>query len=265
MDSRFVRRLAGRPAWQYASAVVLVLAATLARVPFEGYLQGRAPYATYYVAILLVGWFFGPGPTVLAAGLSFVSAWYFVVSPRHSFVIDDPRDAASLLLFLAVGGTMVILSNLARVLRARTLSTLESAQRAQRIARAAAWSWDLKHTLGGADEIATLLGLREQDLRTLHDAGASIHPDDRKRYERAIEAALESDGKLDLEYRIAHPALGERWISTIGQVQRDNDGRRIGISGMTVDVTERRLAESAKARLAAIVESSEDAIISKTL
>jgi PAS domain S-box-containing protein len=43
------------------------------------------------------------------------------------------------------------------------------------------------------------------------------------------------------------------------------DGRRVGLVVVFRDVTERRQAEDAMARLAAIVESSDDAIVSKTL
>jgi PAS domain S-box-containing protein len=46
---------------------------------------------------------------------------------------------------------------------------------------------------------------------------------------------------------------------------RDNTGRIIGASKIAQDISERRRAEQAVFRLAAIVESSEDAIVSKTL
>ncbi|MGA2927245.1 MAG: PAS domain S-box protein [Solirubrobacteraceae bacterium] len=43
------------------------------------------------------------------------------------------------------------------------------------------------------------------------------------------------------------------------------DGRVVGVTGVSVDITERKRAEQATARLAAIVDSSDDAIIGKTL
>src|ERR1700720_1709123 len=46
---------------------------------------------------------------------------------------------------------------------------------------------------------------------------------------------------------------------------RDTSGALIGAVNMLVDVSERKVAENARAYLAAIVESSDDAIISKTL
>ena len=46
---------------------------------------------------------------------------------------------------------------------------------------------------------------------------------------------------------------------------RDSAGKLVGAINMLVDVTERKQEEEAKARLAAIVESSDDAIVSKNL
>jgi len=45
----------------------------------------------------------------------------------------------------------------------------------------------------------------------------------------------------------------------------DSEGNVTGTINMLIDITERRIAEEEKAKLAAIVESSDDAIISKTL
>jgi len=55
------------------------------------------------------------------------------------------------------------------------------------------------------------------------------------------------------------------WFTPYPTVFRDADGRIAGGINMLVDITDRKQAEEAHARLAAIVESSDDAIISKTL
>ena len=55
------------------------------------------------------------------------------------------------------------------------------------------------------------------------------------------------------------------WFTPYPTLLRDAEGRVTGAINMLVDITERKVAEETKARLAAIVESSDDAIISKDL
>jgi len=55
------------------------------------------------------------------------------------------------------------------------------------------------------------------------------------------------------------------WFSTLKQPRRDADGKIIGVFGVSRDVTQRRRAEDAMVELAAIVESSNDAITGVSL
>ena len=71
--------------------------------------------------------------------------------------------------------------------------------------------------------------------------------------------------EFNFEYRIQHPELGQRWLVAVGRVVRDSQGRSIRLIGVNTDITERKRSEVARAQLAAIVESSDDAIISTDL
>ncbi len=59
---------------------------------------------------------------------------------------------------------------------------------------------------------------------------------------------------------------GQRiWFEPYPTLLRDSTGRIVAGINMLVDITEHKRAEAARAHLAAIVESSDDAIISKSL
>jgi PAS domain S-box-containing protein len=96
---------------------------------------------------------------------------------------------------------------------------------------------------------------------------AGIHPDDRERIDQTFKRVLDSagDGAMDVEYRtIGLVDRHERWIRANGRAFFEGGVAR-RFMGTVQDITDRRKAEEAVERLAAIVESSEDAIISKDL
>src|SRR5436305_1590885 len=82
--SRLSRAPRGSTVSAYALVVAAIAAVTLLRFPVDYFLHGHAPYALYYLPILLAAWFGGVGPTSLAVVLSVASALVFVV-PR-----DEP-------------------------------------------------------------------------------------------------------------------------------------------------------------------------------
>jgi two-component system, cell cycle sensor histidine kinase and response regulator CckA len=92
----------------------------------------------------------------------------------------------------------------------------------------------------------------------------AVHPLDRDRVIRA-SAGKHQTGKFEEEYRILLPDGSARWIWDRGYPVHDPSGRVKGFVGIAEDITERRAIEDDRARLAAIVEFSDDAIVSKTL
>ena len=92
----------------------------------------------------------------------------------------------------------------------------------------------------------------------------TIHPEDRDRMV-AIMAKQNETGGYDEEYRILRPDGSIRWIWARDYAVRDEEGRIKRFVGIAEDITELKSTEEERARLAAIIECSEDAVISETL
>jgi PAS domain S-box-containing protein len=99
------------------------------------------------------------------------------------------------------------------------------------------------------------------NFQTFLDA---IHPEDRERVAGAMAGQLETAG-YEQEYRIVRPDGVIRWIWARSYPVCDAHGQVIRFAGIAEDITERKLLEQDRARLAAIVEYSEDAMVSMSL
>lgn len=138
---------------------------------------------------------------------------------------------------------------------------------ALRGANAGAWSYE---TVTGrwrwSEELRRLFG---HENASTDDAGlwlACAHPEDRAAVGAEFHRYLAgTESELELRYRIVHPQRGVRWILSLARIERDARGAAIRVGGISLDVTDQQRAAEDRARLAAIVEASDDAIVSKDL
>jgi len=94
---------------------------------------------------------------------------------------------------------------------------------------------------------------------------AIIDPEDRDSVRQAVEDAIVNHTDVVVEFRIKLNNGELRWIGTQGHAVYDKEGKATQMFGVAADITERKRAETARSHLAAIVESSDDAIISTRL
>jgi PAS domain S-box-containing protein len=114
-----------------------------------------------------------------------------------------------------------------------------------------------KRQLGYQDE-EFANNLREMDVR--------LHPEDRERVTQSWHSYLADPRPFyQFQYRVRHKDGDYRWMLVRVELIRDASGRPCRVLGCQLDLTERNHAEEDRARLAAIVQSSEDAIVGKTL
>lgn len=131
-------------------------------------------------------------------------------------------------------------------------------------------TWDYDPQSGAlfwSDECRYIYGIPSDSPATFAAFSEHIHPDDHDWVQKAIQKAIdpEKGGSYDLSFRINRFDNGEtRWVKVHGSVHFEH-GEATRFIGTVLDITDIKTAEEQSAKLAAIIQSSDDAIISKTL
>ncbi len=122
----------------------------------------------------------------------------------------------------------------------------ENLARAQEIAHLGSWDWSIEEDkLEWSDEVYRILGLETTDSDTIYETFLeSLHPDDREDVTDAVESALADPGEsYSIEHRLVRPDGSIRNVHSLGEVQFDEDGKPVHMTGTIQDITERKAAE----------------------
>jgi two-component sensor histidine kinase/DNA-binding response OmpR family regulator len=144
-------------------------------------------------------------------------------------------------------------------LEASTMRLLESEQR-RSLALAAgsmgSWDWDLpngrivwdegQHRIYGV--VPGQFAVTPENFKVL------IFPDDWGRLQVGMETLLQEGQPHQAEYRIRRPNGEVRWCASTAAASKDAGGKVVRISGVTMDITERKEAEERQALLAREVD-----------
>jgi PAS domain S-box-containing protein len=88
-----------------------------------------------------------------------------------------------------------------------------------------------------------------------------VHPDDRELVRAAIQTVVESRSEASVEYRAAGADGNLRWMSSRGRVQLDAAGAPDRLMGVTLDVTQRKLADEKVRQLSHAIEQSPVSVV----
>lgn len=89
--------------WLGYSGAALLVAATVGALKLLPNLADATAALILLLAVFLSAWLWESGPGVLAALLATLSFNFFFLPPLHTFTIEDPRDIAAFVVFLASG------------------------------------------------------------------------------------------------------------------------------------------------------------------
>jgi PAS domain S-box-containing protein len=111
----------------------------------------------------------------------------------------------------------------------------------------AMWGWNIpENRLDEWDPMyRKLFGFSGHEPSRIETWLARLHPEDRQRLGKRLEQMLRTPGDdiWDEQFRIQHPERGERWLFGLGRCTRDGSGKVVRMTGVCLDITERREAQ----------------------
>ncbi|MCL4873930.1 PAS domain S-box protein [bacterium] len=137
----------------------------------------------------------------------------------------------------------------------------------QRIARLGSWEWDIANDAAAwSEETYRIFGLAPSARApAFRDFIVFVHPADREELERKVMEALRTGMHYTHEHRIIRTDGAERIVHEEAEVEKDESGNPVRMSGTVQDITEHRRAEMALAeselRYRTLIESLQEGII----
>jgi PAS domain S-box-containing protein len=109
------------------------------------------------------------------------------------------------------------------------------------------WEWSAAPgTVAWSNGLEAIHGLQPRTFAGTFEASQrDIHPDDLEQVRSSIARSLATGDDHHVEYRIIWPDGSVHWVEERGSVVKNNGGTPIGLTGICVDVTARKVAEDA--------------------
>ena len=259
------------PRWvAYGAAILGAMVATLLRLALEPVLGPSAvPFITYFPIIVLVTWFGGLGPGALNVVLGALAANYYFLPPLGEWISSGSEEWVALGLYVLVGLGLAWLGDSqkraeAAVRRERlrfetTLSSIGDAVIAT----------DAMGVVVFANHVARglLRSPRDPVGQELTRLFRIVNEETRAAVESPVTRVLREGAVVGLANHTVLLAGDDTEIPIDDSAAPilDGQGRMVGTVLVFRDVSERRAAERARWLLAAIVESTDDAVVSKDL
>ena len=121
------------------------------------------------------------------------------------------------------------------------------------------WEWsDNHHELWITNHGRALYGFDANERVDLRRFIKALHPEDREAWYQEMTRLWQEGGSYQRDYRITTSDSKERWIAARGRVEIDPESRSVVTRGVSLDITERKLADE---RFKEVVEAAPNGMI----
>jgi len=117
---------------------------------------------------------------------------------------------------------------------------------AQRLSHTGSWVWRVagRDALHLSEEWYRIYGFDPEDgMPTWEERLERIHPEDRVKWQGALDRAITETTDYEVEFRILLPGGSVKYIHTVGHPVLNTSGDLVQFVGSSTDITERKLAE----------------------
>jgi PAS domain S-box-containing protein len=175
------------------------------------------------------------------------------------------RDQAERALEQKVREIEALNRDLARRVEERTAELRDRAEGlrlALEAGRMGVWEWNRdSNTVKWSPSLEAIHGIAPGTFGGTFEAYLSdVHPDDRALVEQSVTRSLEQKADHSLEYRIVWPDGSVHWLQGKGRVVLDASGNAAGMTGLCMDITERKHAADRLAQLNADLRRSNESL-----
>jgi len=259
------------------TALAALIVAVLLRKLLDPWLASDVPFITMFGAVAIAAWLGGYRPGIATAVLGYLACAYCFIEPRGRFSLSRAEDVIGLLLYLLTCGIIIVLAEAMRRTQHR------GSEDRERLRVTFASIGDAVITTDAEGRVTLLNPVAEQmtGWKSAEATGQPlqlvfhiINEFSRQVVEDPVAKVFATGNIIGLANHTVLIAKDgtERPIDDSAAPIRDARGRLVGCVLVFRDVTQRRrLEKEASERLrtarllSAIVESSDDAIVSKSL
>jgi PAS domain S-box-containing protein len=267
-----------RSAWlRYLVAVCLVGIAVALRASFDKFLGDSHPFPFFLAAVAVAAWYGGIGPALAALILGHLAADWFFIPPRHQFTDWNQLRAFSVIVYASTGLVISMAVNAAQFATRRERergAQLQHERERFRVTLAsigdAVIATDARGHIIFMNPVAEkITGWTQQEMyeQPLQKCFQIRNELTRRPVDDPVAKVLREGVVVGLANHTVLMSKEGREIPIDDSAAPifDPGGALVGTVMVFRDVSEQRAAELARRRLAAIVEDSNDAIISKDL
>jgi PAS domain S-box-containing protein len=261
----------------YGLAFLALVAAVLFRWWLDTLLGRDLPLVTLFAAVAVAVWIGGYLPAVLVAILGYLACAYLFIEPRNNFGLSETRHVVGLVAYVLTCAVIISLGETMRQAKKQADVQREAFRVTIASMGDAVITTDNQARITSLNRVAeSVTGWMRNDAigQPLDDVFRIVNEETRSKAANPVHRSIHEGIIIGLANHtlLIRKDGTEKPIDDSAAPIRDINGQVIGCVLIFRDITERRRLEKENAErlaaarfLAAIVESSEDVIITKTL